>query len=161
MEFFNDEWFFQTSNIENNGLEWNLLREKNSIGKAGRLAVFLIGIQTVKKIGSADGFRILQEFRSKFQSLCFAQLMSSLRNTKTNSNSNLLTFLFLYYLVPTHSFWFDLVENIDHGLILWALNFDLSLSRIEKLLLNILLQKSMKKNVTSELENWLLDPHKH
>ena len=104
-----------------------------------------------KKIGSADGFRILQEFRSKFQSLCFAQLMSSLRNTKTNSNSNLLTFLFLYYLVPTHSFWFDLVENIDHGLILLALNFDLSLSRIEKLLLNILLQKSMKK---TWLQNW-------
>ena len=83
------------------------------------------------------------EFRSKFQSLCFAQLMSSLKNTTTNSN--LLNFLYLYYIpthyhyskltyCTTHSFLFDLVENIDHGLILLALNFDLSLTRIEKLL---------------------------
>ena len=41
VEFFNHEWFFQTSSIENNGLKWNLVREKNSLGKAGRLFFWL------------------------------------------------------------------------------------------------------------------------
>ena len=81
------------------------------------LAVFLIGIPTVGK--SEQRLQNSTRIPIKIPVLVFCPINEwVLRNTKikSNSNSNLLTYLCLY-------------------------------------------QK--KKNVKSELENWLLDPHKH